>query len=295
MPAIFISYRKKDSGGHVGHLRGELEQWYGRGAVFTDFDSIDPGDDYMEEIERAVGASDVSLIVIGERWAASELDGDGEKRMRRIDDEGDVLRKEVAAALSNPTVKVVPVLVEDAEPLAPAELPDDLKTLSKIHVCRLRNADWDRDFALIRRSIDAAAGGSVFRRYLARIRIGAGRHRAAIAGVAALLAVALAALLLLAGGGGGPAPISEGCSNVDIPQDVRAQLSPAAGTRDPANYGVYYGTCHSTAWAIAEFPHVPSSVFVQEGFGWRMLGATAAVKCARVPHELLDEWKQDDC
>lgn len=290
MPAIFISYRKKDAGGHVGHLRSDLERTYGRKAVFTDFDSIKPGSDWMAEIEAALTSSDVALVVIGENWLTSDVESAGGERVRRIDEEHDVLRKEISAALRHPGVEVVPLLVEDAKPLNEADLPEELKELSGLHVCYLRNREWKADFAEIRRTIEAAAGDSVTSRYLAKARIAIGRHLAVFA---ALLAVVLAAALAMAlafDGGSG-----EGCENLDIPTDVRAQLPEAAGTSAEAEFGVYYGTCGSQSWAIAEFPDVPSNVFVQEGFGWRRLGPTGATKCDEVPPELLDDWKQNDC
>lgn len=289
MPAIFISYRKRDTGGHVGRLRSDLEDLYGRKAVFTDFDSIEPGTRWMQEIEAALGSSDIALIVIGEDWLTSEREAADGTKTRRLEDETDPLRKEIAAALRHPSMKVVPILVEDAEPPDAAELPADISELGGIHVCRLRNSSWDADFVQIRRLVEAVGDDSATRRYLARARIALGRHRFAIA-ITAFALVAVAAVALAFDGSGG-----EGCENLDLPAEVRGKLSVAAKTRDPAEEGVYYGSCGSRHWAIAEFPDRPSTVFVQEDFRWEMLGPVAAAKCDEIPSELLDEWNVNDC
>lgn len=292
MPAVFISYRKRDAGGHVGHLRSELERLYGKKAVFTDFDSLEAGQDWMEEIEKALAASDIALVVIGEDWLTSHHETADGKVVRRLEDETDPLRREIAAALRHPTMKVVPILVEEAQPPAATELPADISKLSGIHVCRLRNDSWKADFAKIRRLVDASAPDMRVRRYIANARVEIGRYRIAFTALA--VAVAAAAVLALAlGGGGGDG--DEGCENLDLPAEARGKLSVAAETSDPAKQGVYYGACGSRHWAIAEFPDRPSTVFVQDGFRWEALGPTAAAKCDEIPPELLDEWNVNDC
>jgi TIR domain len=289
MPAIFISYRKKDSGGHVGHLRSDLERLYGRKAVFTDFDSLEPGQEWMEEIEKALAASDIALVVIGEGWLTSEQESADGRMIRRLEIEEDPLRKEIAAALRHPRMKVVPILVEEAQPPAVAELPEDIAKLSGIHVCRLRNDSWDADFAEIRRLVEADADDSSMRRYVAKARVGIGRHRFGFSiGIAALAAVAAIALAF-------NGPTDEGCDNLNLPEEKRDKLSVAAGTSDPAEEGVLFGSCDGQDWAIAEFPDLSPTVFVEQGFHWQKLGPEAAFKCDEVPHELLDEWSVNDC
>ncbi len=291
MPAIFISYRKKDAGGHVGHLRSDLERLYGRNAVFTDFDSIEVGSEWMTAIEEALEASDIALVVIGEGWLTSEQESADGEMIRRLDDENDPLRKEIAAALHHPRMKVVPILVEEAQPPAAAALPPDISKLSGIHVCRLRNDSWDADFAVIRRLVEAAGDDSPTRRYVAKARIAISRHGVASGTLALTLVAAVAAFAFAIDGG----PDDEGCENLDLPAEARGKLSVAAGTSDPAAKGVYYGSCGSRHWAIAEFPQRSSTVFVQEDFRWEDLGPTAAAKCDEIPPELLDEWNVNDC
>ena len=293
MPAIFISYRRKDTGGHVGWLREELKERYGRRAVFTDFDSIPPGARYRKEIEEALDSSDIVLVVIGENWAARRPGSGGAEPSRRIDDHDDVLRSEVASALGREGLTVVPVLVEDADLPEAGDLPEDLVPLREYSACRLRNSEWKSDVARIRRTIDATSPKRGPRKMLARAQIAAAEHRGILAGLLAMLAVVAALVVLI--GGPGPDPVPEGCLNLPIEKDVRAELSKAAGQSEPAVYGtVYYGRCHARRWAIATFPDDTFGVFAQKGFHWQMIGADSGVKCDRIPPELLEEWSEDE-
>ncbi|HEX6689378.1 MAG TPA: toll/interleukin-1 receptor domain-containing protein [Solirubrobacterales bacterium] len=287
MPTIFISYRRRDTGGHVGRLREDLKKRYGERAVFTDFGSIPPGAKYRKKIEEALKDSDVALVVIGEDWVAKKA-GVQDDDERRIDEHDDVLRSEVASALTRENLTVIPVLVEDADLPAAADLPDDLLALREYNACHLGNKGWDSDFAQIRRAIDAADPEGGPRRFVASARIAAGEHRVAVLGTVAALAAALFIVLAIGG------HHDEGCENLDLPPEKRDELSVAAGTTDPAEEGVFYGSCKSHYWAIAEFPHQDSSVFIQENLHWRRLGP-APVECKQVPPELLHEWNEYEC
>jgi hypothetical protein len=106
---------------------------FGPGQVFTDVDSIGPGVDFAQEIERAVGACDVLLALIGRTWTTIP----DERGHRRIDDPDDWVALEIRTALQR-NIKVVPVLVDGAAMPRQDELPIALQNLSlrqaaKIH------------------------------------------------------------------------------------------------------------------------------------------------------------------
>jgi hypothetical protein len=124
-PMLFISYRRDDSGGHVGRLYDAMSVRFGAKRLFFDIDHIAPGQDFAKVIDDAVTRCAVILVVIGKRWA-----GPGKRGVRRIDDPGDFVRLEVAAALKREGLLVIPVLVAGGQMPSPAELPDDLKDLS---------------------------------------------------------------------------------------------------------------------------------------------------------------------
>lgn len=292
MASIFISYRRHDTGGHAGRLRAALRRRYGRRAVFADFDSIHGGADYRARIEEALESSQVALVLVGANWAGHRPTPEGMYAQRRIDDEGDVLRREIAAALAHDHVTVIPVLVEGAE--LPADLPREIAGLRDLHARTLSNHQWQSDFERIADDVDAAVSRGGLSGLAGRVRAALGDRAAALAalGVALIALVALAAVLI----GGGDDPDEPACSNLAISPEVRAALSDAAGqSQDAVPGSVYYGGCGQRTWALASFPDGSDGVFVEEELRWRRLGSIPAVKCARVPHELLDVWAKDDC
>jgi hypothetical protein len=69
---IFLSYRRVDTAHVAGRLFDRLEARFGAGTVFMDVDSIEPGIDFTEAIEAAVGSCGVLLALIGPRWVDAE-------------------------------------------------------------------------------------------------------------------------------------------------------------------------------------------------------------------------------
>ena len=106
---IFISYRREDAAYPAGWLFDRLAERFGEDQIFKDVDSIDLGDDFVEVIGQAVGATDVLLALIGDRWL-TVADGHGS---RRLDDAEDFVRIEIEAALTR-NVRIIPILVEGA-------------------------------------------------------------------------------------------------------------------------------------------------------------------------------------
>jgi TIR domain len=104
---------------------------------------------YRERIQSALDSTHVTLVLIGDNWLASlpKAKGSrGKQAPRRIDDEDDWVRREVAAALERDDVTVVPVLVEGASMPDRSELPEDLSALPEIQYCELRNSEWPYDY-----------------------------------------------------------------------------------------------------------------------------------------------------
>ena len=74
MAGLFISYRRDDSQGYAGRLAQDLSQALGEHRVFSDVE-IPHGHDFSAVLHRAIAASDVLLVVIGRRWAATSAQG----------------------------------------------------------------------------------------------------------------------------------------------------------------------------------------------------------------------------
>lgn len=139
---VFISYRRDDSGGHVGRLYDALSARFGHRHLFFDIDHIGPGQDFVQVLDDALARSSVLLVVIGKRWA-----GAGRIGSRRIDDPGDFVRIEVAAGLRRTGLRVIPVLIQGAKMPSPASLPDDLKDLSRRNAVEVSDLRWKEDVA----------------------------------------------------------------------------------------------------------------------------------------------------
>jgi TIR domain len=157
---VFISYRRQESSGLAGRLYDRLAARFGDDQVFMDVDTIAPGVDFAEVITQAVSTCEVLLAVIGPRWLTA-TDEDGQ---RRLEDPDDIVRLELAAALER-DIRVIPILVEDAEMPRRHELPEELAGLARRNALSLRHesfrADADRLLAAIEPILRAAGVGPV--------------------------------------------------------------------------------------------------------------------------------------
>jgi hypothetical protein len=149
LSGVFINYRREDSGGHAGHLYDRLRQRYGPDRVFRDIDAIAPGVDYAQRIEAAIGTCDAVIVLIGRDW----LDIRGPDGRRRLDDPGDLLRREIAAALAR-GILVIPVLVEGAAMPSEQKLPSDIAPLAGRNALELSDTHWDYDVGRLQKALD---------------------------------------------------------------------------------------------------------------------------------------------
>jgi tetratricopeptide (TPR) repeat protein len=147
-PRIFVSYRRKDAGGHAGRLVAYLTQHYGRNSVFHDVQSIEGGEPFPAALERALNQSDVMLAVIGPDWLTA-TDAAGH---RRLDDPDDWVRREIATALGQRR-RVIPVLVGGVELPSASRLPEDLQGLTQLQYRAVRPDRFEDDVRYLVRSI----------------------------------------------------------------------------------------------------------------------------------------------
>jgi formylglycine-generating enzyme required for sulfatase activity len=143
MARIFISYRREDSDIWVSRLVDELRRHFPPDEVFQDIASIDPGANFRDALEKALGSAAVMLAVIGRGW----LSATDKQGRRRLDLAGDFVRLEVAESLRRPGVRVFPILVNGAEMPAEEELPDPLKELHLRQAFELTVRHWHQDVA----------------------------------------------------------------------------------------------------------------------------------------------------
>lgn len=135
MSRVFLSYRRSDTAPSATKLYQHLSMRFGKDLVFQDVDDIKPGADFLETIRQELALCEVFLILIGPHWL---IDAQGR---RRLDDPNDVLRMEVAQALSR-DVTILPLLVGGAGMPPPEALPEPLKLLSRRQAMSLAEDKW---------------------------------------------------------------------------------------------------------------------------------------------------------
>jgi hypothetical protein len=138
--SVFISYRREDSEGQARALFQDLVARFGRDSVFMDVDSIGLGRDFRQVLQERLATCDVMLALIGRDW----LDGKDKSGRRRLDNPGDFVRIEIAAALKR-NIPVTPLLLHGAQMPAAEQLPDDLSDLAYRNGFELSHNRWDSD------------------------------------------------------------------------------------------------------------------------------------------------------
>lgn len=137
--AIFIGYRRADTGDMVGRVYDALSYAFGENQVFRDVDNIPIGAEFAKHIRRLLPKCRVFLAFIGPDWLTARTAGG----LRRIDDPDDLVRVEIETALATPRLLVVPVLVSGARMPAEHDLPESLRPLAQRHAAIMRS---DPDF-----------------------------------------------------------------------------------------------------------------------------------------------------
>ena len=134
-PRIFISYRRADSTDVTGRIYDRLVGHFGAATIFKDVDSIPPGTDFKEHLQKAVGKCRIFLVVIGDKWLQKD----------RLEDPRDFVRIEIEAAL-NRNILVIPLLVGGAFMPAEENLPPSLGKLTYRNAMPIRSdPDFHRD------------------------------------------------------------------------------------------------------------------------------------------------------
>lgn len=151
---IFISYRRADSRGFSHAIYNYLVDHFSEPEIFMDVDDIEPGSDFHDILKDAVDACDVMIVLIGPKWI-NITDAEGN---RRLDNPLDFVRVEVSRGLER-NIKVIPVLVDGAQPVKVEELPENLKPLARLNVLFVGdqfNLDMDRLVPVIERELEEA-------------------------------------------------------------------------------------------------------------------------------------------
>jgi hypothetical protein len=113
-----------------------------------DVDAIQPGRDFRKAIHENVGGCSVLLAIIGPDWLEARDADDA----RRLDNENDYVRLEIAAALKR-DIPVVPVIVRGARMPKASQLPEELRDLAYRNSVELTHARWKSDVQVLIRAL----------------------------------------------------------------------------------------------------------------------------------------------
>ena len=197
MAGIFIGYRRDDSAGHARALFDRLRAHFGADLVFMDVTDIEPGMDFTEVLDKAIGSCDVLLAVIGREWlTATDIAGS-----RRLDDQHDFVRLEMTTALRR-KIRVIPVLVQNAVLPSASVLPPEIAALATRQSIELRDTRWDADvmdlIKALEKLVTSASGQPGGRRSVASlssVRPSVNRAAIAVLVLGSLIAVGYALTL----------------------------------------------------------------------------------------------------
>jgi TRAP-type mannitol/chloroaromatic compound transport system substrate-binding protein len=233
---IFISYRREDARGDARSVYQRLELTFGPDQLFMDVDSIPTGSDFRRLLDQHVKQCEVMLVIIGSNW----LDCTDESGRRRLDDQNDFVRLEIAMALKR-RIAVVPVLVDNARLPRSKELPKDLRTLVDRQAAILRHETFARDVDVLVQDVRA-----ILEHHRARKRqvlLGAAVVAAASASLAIVFWPQIGSLLgVERGGSKSSASLSKpGITNVNVagwqkdvrPASFKVEESPNIGGLKP--------------------------------------------------------------
>jgi hypothetical protein len=124
--------------------------------VFMDLTSIEPGEDFVRAIEQAESSCSVVVVLIAREWLL--LDPACGKRP--VDDPGNWVRREVAAALRQQT-RVIPVLLSDVSMPAAADLPEDISSLARCQAIAIRDSEFDHDVERLIMALEGEIGSDL--------------------------------------------------------------------------------------------------------------------------------------
>lgn len=144
-----MNYRMQEQPGYATLLYQELTSRFGDEAVFLASASIQAGDDFARSIYRNLRQCTILLAVIGNRWL--EFGSVGREHVR--DGTFDWVHTEIAEAFRL-GVRVIPVLIDDADLPDETALSLDIAALSRCQYTRLRHYSIRADLAQLIEQLD---------------------------------------------------------------------------------------------------------------------------------------------
>jgi hypothetical protein len=151
---LFICYRREDTQDAAGRLHDRLVAAFGCERVFMDIDSVPLGIDFVDHVTEQIGRCSAVIVMIGKQWRTIK----DEKRRRRLDNDGDLVRAEIRAAMQR-KIPVIPVTVQNAVMPQADDLPDDIRLLARRNGIELSATRWATDVERLIKELDRVMKG----------------------------------------------------------------------------------------------------------------------------------------
>lgn len=149
LQAVFISYRRSNASGNAGRLYDTISAYFGEDSVFMDVDSIGPGEDFEDVLERTLSECRAVVVVIDPDW----LTITGREGRRRLEDPQDYVRLEIQHALAS-RVRLFPVLVDGALMPSPEDLPQSLRGLARSQATEISSSRYRYDVGRLLKALE---------------------------------------------------------------------------------------------------------------------------------------------
>jgi hypothetical protein len=138
---VLISYRRDDTGVDTARLHDRLAIEYGEDRVLMDIHDVPLGIDHVDHLRAQIERCSAVLVMIGTEWMAM-TNGRGQRRLEQAEDP---VRAEVALALQQKHIQVIPVLVQNASMPPTEDLPADIRLLARRNWIQVRPERWNED------------------------------------------------------------------------------------------------------------------------------------------------------
>ncbi len=148
VPSVFINYRRSDGSAHARsiteRLGNILKPTFGEFLLFTDVDSLKPGEDWTLALPRAIDSCQLMLAIITRDW----LDARDDNNVRRIERPDDVVSMEIRHALKS-GIPIIPILIEDLRMPNSTDLPPDLQGLIRRQAISVKHFTFRSDIEIL--------------------------------------------------------------------------------------------------------------------------------------------------
>ena len=144
---IFINYRREDSSGYSLALYNELLKRYNKDVLFKDFNSIEPGEDFEEAIDKGLNSCHILLVLIGERWL------DILRQRQTHKNQPDFVALEISLALTK-NIYIIPITINGAMMPDSEDMPQELKRLARRQCLNIEQTRFQTDVDKLVQIID---------------------------------------------------------------------------------------------------------------------------------------------